>query len=85
MIRKVPNMKAWVLRRKDYRLLCNCTNSVLINTYALPLFDTNPPLEIPFLMDDDELILVVDFITNEHSLTLEQVEEINKTWNRFYE
>lgn len=84
MIRKVPNMKAWVLRRKDYKLLCHCTNSVLY-TYALPLFDTNPPLEIPFLMDEDELILVIDFIINEHSLTLEQVEEINKTWNRFYE
>ena len=48
MIRKVPNMKAWVLRRKDYILLCHCTNSNL-NTYALPLFDINPPLEIPFL------------------------------------
>ena len=30
-------------------------------------------------MDEDELILVIDFIINEHSLTLEQVEEINKT------
>lgn len=84
MIRKVPNIKAWVLRRKDYILLSRCTNSNL-NTYALPLFDINPPLEIPFLIDEDELILVIDFIINEHSLTLEQVEEINKTWNRFYE
>lgn len=83
MIRKVPNMNAWVLRCKDYSILRYNTNRFLY-TYELPLFDTDPSPEIPFLIDDDELILVMgDRIT--HSFILEQIEEINKIWNKFYE
>lgn len=84
MIRKVPNMNAWVLRCKDYSPLRYSTKGFLY-TYELPLFDTDPSPEIPFLIDDDELILVMDARIHTRSLTLEQIEEINKIWNKFYE
>ena len=84
MIRKVPNMKAWVLQRKDYSLLRYLTNS-LLSTFELPLFDSNPIPTASFLINDDELMLVAEVSTGTLSFTLEQVEEINKTWNKFYE
>lgn len=83
MIRKVPNMNAWVLRCKDFSLLRYNTKGALY-TYELPLFSTDPPSEVPFFIDDDELVLVMTSI-NKRPLTLEQIEEINKIWNKFYE
>jgi len=83
MIRKVPNMSAWVLRCKDFSLL-RCNTKGVLYTYELPLFSTDPHSEVPFFIDDDELVLVMTSI-NKRPLTLEQIEEINKIWNKFYE
>lgn len=76
-------MKAWVLRRKDYSLLHHVTKS-FVYIFELPLFDVNPIPTTSFLINDDELMLIVEVSTGTLIFTLEQVEEINKTWNKFY-
>ncbi len=50
----------------------------------LPLFELNPN-EYLGLIRENELILVVDEYVHHRPYTLEQVEEINKTWNKFYD
>lgn len=37
------------------------------------------------MVEENELILVVDSYVHLKPFTLEQVEEINKTWDKFYE
>lgn len=53
----------------------------------LPLFELYPKTthSLRFLIEENELILVVDAYVHPRPYTLEQVEEINKTWNKFYE
>ena len=52
----------------------------------LPLFELNPnAFTLKFLIEENELVLVVDAYVHNRPYTLEQVEEINKTWNKFYE
>ncbi len=88
MIRKVPNMSAWVMHYKDYR---NWVGTSTIHLgfqllIPLPLFELSPKVyALHFLIEEDELILVVDAYMHHKPYTLEQVEEINKTWNKFYE
>ena len=88
MIRKVPNMHAWIMHYKDY------PNWIWTSTIhfgfqviiPLPLFELNPNAHtLRFLIEENELILVVDAYVHPRPYTLEQIEEINKTWNRFYE
>lgn len=88
MIRKVPNMSAWVMYYKDYPSWI-CTSAVHLGFQViipLPLFELNPnSYSLRFLIEENELVLVVDAYVHSRPYTLEQVEEINKTWNRFYE
>ena len=87
MIRKVPNMSAWVIQAKDYR------KWIVLSKYhwgfqtirELPLFEINTS-DIPYgIVEDNELILVTDSYVHPTPYTLEQIEEINKTWDKFYE
>lgn len=87
MIRKVPNMQAWVMHCKDYS---NWEWTSTIHRWfqtilPLPLFELNPNGHIGHSIEENELMLVVDGYVHSRPYTLEQVEEINKTWNKFYE
>jgi len=84
MIRKVPNMSAWVMRWRDFNLFEYVNNIYVPAAFMLPLFDIYPRCtDINF--EDDQLILIIDAFTNLRPFTLEQIEEINKTWDKFYE
>lgn len=99
MVRKVPNILAWVLKESDVEwfLPTSIIHIGFVYSTKLPLFSTMP-LVMKYRKchyEDDELILLIDgyelFKKNTMSgigvmfeLTLEEVEEINKTWNKFY-
>ncbi len=95
MIRKVPNISAWVLKASDVEWFLPTSTMHIGFVYStkLPLFSTTP-LVIRYRKchyEDDELILLIDgyeyitFGTGAMSeFTLDEVEEINKTWNKFY-
>ena len=88
MIRKVPNMQAWVMHYKDYSnwIGTSAVHSGFPIIISLPLFELNPSAHsLRFLIKGDELVLVVDAYVHPRPYTLEQVEEINKTWNKFYD
>lgn len=87
MIRKVPNMHAWVMYYKDYPnwIWTSIIHFGFQTIIPLPLFELNPNGRFGFLIEGNELIVVVDAYVHPRPYTLEQVEEINKTWNRFYE
>lgn len=85
MIRKVPNMKAWVMRWRDLNLFERVNYVYISAVFMLPLFDTYPRIEEVLNFKDDQLILIINTSVNPRPFTLEQVEEINKTWNKFYE
>lgn len=79
-------MYAWIMYARDY------SNWVYTSTIhfgfrtiiPLPLFELNPN-EYLGLIKENELILVVDGYEHPRPYTLEQVEEINKIWNKFYD
>lgn len=81
-------MSAWIMYYKDYPGWI-CTSTVHLGFQViipLPLFELNPnSYSLRFLIEENELVLVVDAYVHSRPYTLEQVEEINKTWNRFYE
>lgn len=87
MIRKVPNMSAWIMRAKDYSKwdAVSKTHLGFRIIRELPLFDTSPIAITYWMVEEDELILVIDSYVHPAQYTLEQIEEINKTWNKFYE
>lgn len=78
-------MSAWVMHYKDYPswVLTSTIHLGFQMLLPLPLFELSP--KVSFLIGEDELILVIDSYIHGRPYTLEQVEEINKTWNRFYE
>lgn len=100
MVRKVPNISAWVLKESDVEwfLPTSAIHVGFVYSTKLPLFSTTP-LIMKYRKchyEDDELILLIDgYERYEYSIvfetelirgfTLEEVEEINKTWNKFYE
>ena len=86
MIRKVPNMSAWIMYDRDYSnwIWTSTIHFGFQTIIPLPLFELNPNEHLRFI-EEDELILVVDGYVHSRPYTLEQVEEINKTWNKFYE
>lgn len=96
MIRKVPNMSAWVLHGKDYstfRTTVYLRNWIIL--LKLPLLNTkillqnvyNHYYEVP----DDEYFCIIEepelckTVGYKYNLTLDEVEVINQTWNKFYE
>jgi len=85
MIRKVPNMKAWVMKWRDITLFEHVTKVYFSTVFNLPLFDTCPRSTDILDFEDDQLILITDTLVNSRPFTLEQIEEINKTWDKFYE
>ena len=81
-------MQAWVMYYKDYRnWVWTSTMHLGFQTIIpLPLFELSPKAYVlHFLIEEDELVLIVDSYIHTIPYTLEQVEEINKTWNKFYE
>ena len=81
-------MQAWVMHYKDYSSwVCTSTMHLGFQTLLpLPLFELSPGAYVlHFLIEDDELVLVVDSYIHPRPYTLEQVEEINKIWNKFYD
>ena len=99
MVRKVPNISAWVLKESDVEWFIPTSTIHIGFDYStkLPLFSTTPLVRKyrKCHYEDDELILLIDgYELLEHNImfdvevirgfTLEEVEEINKTWNKFY-
>ena len=100
MVRKVPNLNAWVLKASDVNWFVPTSTIHVGFGYVanLPLFSVSP-IFIKYrkcFYDDDELILLIDvydLYINQgvfnagvvRDFTLEEVEEINKIWNKFYE
>ena len=93
MIRKVPNIRAWILKRKDVLILrqvCNIGSCLFLR---LPLFEVEvTDIIIPNTrcIEQNEYICCINL--NEIkidnlllNITLNQLELINKTWNEFYE
>ena len=86
MIRKVENYSAWVGKAQD---IYNCLHTVnkYMYGYPLPLFGTTlEPISYNDFIADD-LIMVTSYCawTNPSEFTLDFVEQVNKTWNKFYE
>jgi len=81
-------MSAWVMRVKDFNWWHRISNVHygFEKMYILPLFNSYPiNNKVYSYEDDNELILVVDGYIHYIPYSLEQIEEINKTWNKFYE
>lgn len=81
-------MSAWVMHYKDYpNWIGTSTIHLGFQTIIpLPLFELSPRAYVfHFLIEDDELVLVVDSYIHPRPYTLEQVEQINKIWNKFYD
>ena len=87
MIRKVPNMDAWVLPMNQLGHLCHFNDYVYRNGkfYELPLFSLK--LEDPEILCSDALwwdrIILVK--VGDPIVTQEELQEINKIWNEFYD
>lgn len=97
MIRKVPNIKAWILKPDDYLLLLK-VNSQIINAYNiirifnLPLLSCNPDDGKSYTDYTDFVMVTIenpflesDLFNPDGTFKLKYVEEINKTWNKFYD
>ena len=101
MIRKVPNIRAWVLKKEDLPILYetnrNLTHaySFLKTIYCLPILSNTPSYYDP-LFDDylsDVILITIETPYNIHlrlfnedrTMKIEYIEEINKIWNKFYE
>ena len=99
MIKKVPNVRAWVFKIKDFRNWFNITageKGFFILHLKLPIWGTKLTIEDAcyttlLSSDPEEYICVLDSSEIEfagfgyYKLTLEQVEAINKTWSEFYD
>lgn len=101
MIRKVPNIRAWVLKKEDLPILFK-TNTNLIDAcrflktiYCLPILSNTPWYYNP-LFDDylSDIILVtietpyqvnLCLFNEDRTMKMEYIEEINRIWNSFYE
>ena len=93
MIRKVPDLQAWVLKKEDFPIAANIINpSGWCMWLELPVLDTildhhfySHYSEIP----DNSYFCIIS--TKEiddwpfWKITLNKLEEINKTWNKFYD
>lgn len=93
MIRKVPNMRAWVLKPKDIVTWKETVDVAFCFYLRLPILDTKIGLSSIYgsIMEmDTDYICVIDAcfpsFNNSYpvSLTLEQIDAINKTWDKFY-
>ena len=87
MIRKVPNMSAWVMQAKDHSKWASVSKIHLgfQTIRELPLLDANPIAITYWMVEENELILVIDSYVHPTPYTLEQIKEINKTWDKFYD
>lgn len=92
MIRKIQNHKAWVLKLEDVSILYKTSN--ICSWYFmlnLPLFDTHVYKNLTFLNHKtSDYIVVIDvyeFLGLDTALHMSEnlLNEINKTWNKFYE
>lgn len=92
MIRKVPNAKAWILKKSDILNLRKVYNAGFLYVFSLPLFDVDPSITF-YNSADSDIILVTtehpaltDNVLFENSkFKPEYIDIINKIWNTFYE
>lgn len=79
-------MSAWVMQAKDYHkwMIISKFHWGYQMITELPLFDTCPIGITDWMVEENELILVTDSYVHPTPYTLEQIEEINKAWNKFY-
>ena len=83
MIRKVPNKKYWILKKKDARILFKVNRIWPFGTFRLPLFSLINYVDDYKCIDPDDIILVAqDFILDVNE---EELHLINEIWNKFYE
>lgn len=63
------------------------TNLYRLCGFTLPLFELNVFMQDILRLESNDLILIVRNKNGygELNLSFEQFEEINKTWNKFYE
>jgi len=76
------------MHRGDMKALFETnTNLYRLCGFTLPLFELNVFMQDVLCLESNDLILIVRN-KNEYgelNLSFEQFEEINKTWNKFYE
>lgn len=84
-------MSAWIMRVKDIKNFLPIWAKMKSHVFFTPpLFCTYPKDEYEYYMyfdtgcQPDELFVLIDESEIKLPLTLEQIEEINKTWNEFY-
>ena len=80
-------MSAWIMQAKDHSKWAAVSKVHLgfQTIRELPLFDVNPIATTWWMAEEKDLILVIDSYVHPIPYTLEQIEEINKTWDKFYE
>ena len=88
MIRRVACVDGWIMRKGDMKILFKTNNNLYrLCGFTLPLFELNVFMEDVLCLEPNDLILIVRNKNGygELNLSFEQFEEINKTWNKFYE
>ena len=88
MIRRVACVDGWIMHRGDIKALFETnTNLYRLCGFTLPLFELNVFMQDILRLESNDLILIVRNKNGygELNLSFEQLEEINKTWNKFYE
>lgn len=76
------------MHRGDIKALFETnTNLYRLCGFTLPLFELNVFMQDVLRLESNDLILIVRNKNGygELNLSFEQFEEINKTWNKFYE
>lgn len=76
------------MHRGDMKTLFETnTNLYRLCGFTLPLFELNVFMQDILCLESNDLILIVRNKNGygELNLSFEQFEEINKTWNKFYE
>lgn len=81
MIRKVENYKAWIGKVEDIIKCQRMFASTILYSYNLPLFTSDQTPSIYKDLNNDDLILVVDYpIANRNkNFSLDFINEVNKT------
>ena len=100
MIRKIPNIRAWVLKKEDLPILLKTNrnlaheNRFLKTIYCLPILSNTPSYYDLFFNDylSDVILVTIESPYQRHlclfnkdcTMKIEYIEEINKIWNKFY-
>ena len=84
MIRKVENYNAWVCKVKDiWKVSFAKECEHWLDIYQLPLFSTKLIRLKLKDSDPEELVLIYDHFASVQSIDF--IERVNQTWNKFYD